>query len=131
MVDSPPTASPRSPVLTVGPIKLPAAEYGLYGAFVPCIAYALLGSSRQLAVGPVAVTSIMLANGLSKIFPGQEDQVGGDQRMLPRTRRLHCQRCGCQCRLAYLLGGAPADVWPLRRVAARGCGHGPGLPWRC
>lgn len=54
----------------------PAAEYGLYGAFVPCIAYALLGSSRQLAVGPVAVTSIMLANGLATVFSGQEDQVG-------------------------------------------------------
>lgn len=49
-------------------------EYGLYGAFVPCIAYALLGSSRQLAVGPVAVTSIMLANGLSGIFPELEDK---------------------------------------------------------
>lgn len=30
--------------------------YGLYGAFVPCIVYALFGSSRQLAVGPVAVS---------------------------------------------------------------------------
>ena len=51
--------------LTAAPLPLfyPPAEYGLYGAFVPCIAYALLGSSRQLAVGPVAVTSIMLANG--------------------------------------------------------------------
>ena len=29
-------------------------QYGLYGAFIPPIVYALLGSSRQLAVGPVA-----------------------------------------------------------------------------
>lgn len=58
-------------------IRLPAAEYGLYGAFVPCIAYALLGSSRQLAVGPVAVTSIMLANGLSNIFPEEEVRAHG------------------------------------------------------
>ena len=46
--------------------------YGLYGAFVPCIVYALLGSSRQLAVGPVAVTSILLGNGLETIFSTSE-----------------------------------------------------------
>ena len=41
--------------------------FGLYGAFVPTIIYAFFGSSRQLAVGPVAVTSILLANGLADI----------------------------------------------------------------
>jgi sulfate transporter 4 len=43
-------------------------EYGLYGAFVPTIVYAFLGSSRQLAVGPVAVTSVLLGNGLETLF---------------------------------------------------------------
>lgn len=33
----------------------PHPEYGLYGAFVPCIAYALLGSSRQLVRLPQCV----------------------------------------------------------------------------
>lgn len=42
--------------------------YGLYGAFVPCLIYSLLGSSRQLSVGPVAVTSILLGNGLESLF---------------------------------------------------------------
>ena len=42
--------------------------YGLYGAFVPCLVYSLLGSSKQLAVGPVAVTSILLGNGLESLF---------------------------------------------------------------
>ena len=42
--------------------------YGLYGAFVPCVVYSLLGSSRQLSVGPVAVTSILLGNGLESLF---------------------------------------------------------------
>jgi hypothetical protein len=42
--------------------------YGLYGAFVPCLVYSLLGSSRQLSVGPVAVTSILLGNGLESLF---------------------------------------------------------------
>jgi sulfate transporter 4 len=43
--------------------------YGLYGAFTPPLFYSLLGTSRQLAVGPVAVTSVLLGNGLDKIFP--------------------------------------------------------------
>lgn len=42
--------------------------YGLYGAFVPCLIYSLLGSSKQLSVGPVAVTSILLGNGLESLF---------------------------------------------------------------
>lgn len=42
--------------------------YGLYGAFVPCLVYSLLGSSKQLSVGPVAVTSILLGNGLESLF---------------------------------------------------------------
>ena len=33
--------------------SLPAV-FGLYGAFVPNMVYAMFGSSRQLAVGPVA-----------------------------------------------------------------------------
>jgi sulfate transporter 4 len=41
--------------------------WGLYGAFSPCIVYAAFGSSRQLAVGPVAVTSLLLGSGLPGI----------------------------------------------------------------
>lgn len=42
--------------------------YGIYGAFVPCLVYAVLGSSRHLAVGPVAVTSLLLGSGLTRVF---------------------------------------------------------------
>ena len=30
--------------------------YGLYGAFLPCLVYSLVGSSNQLAVGPVCTS---------------------------------------------------------------------------
>ena len=43
--------------------------WGLYGAFVPVIVYACLGSSRHLAVGPVAVTSLLLGSGLPNVLP--------------------------------------------------------------
>jgi len=38
-------------------------EVGLYAATVPLVAYALFGSSRQLAVGPVAMVSLLVASG--------------------------------------------------------------------
>ncbi len=40
---------------------------GLYASTVPLVIYALLGSSRQLAVGPVAMVSLLTATGLSAI----------------------------------------------------------------
>lgn len=42
--------------------------YGLYGAFVPPLVYSVLGSSRQLAVGPVAVTSLLLGSNIPKVM---------------------------------------------------------------
>ena len=47
------------------------AVWGLYGCFVPTIMYALFGSCKELSVGPVAVTSILIGNGLKKIVPGK------------------------------------------------------------
>lgn len=41
--------------------------YGLYSATVPLIFYALLGTSRQLAVGPVAMVSLLTATGVGSI----------------------------------------------------------------
>jgi SulP family sulfate permease len=42
-------------------------EVGLYASMAPLVAYALLGSSRALAVGPVAVVSLMTATALHDI----------------------------------------------------------------
>ena len=42
-------------------------EVGLYASMVPLIFYGLLGSSRALAVGPVAIVSIMVATTLGEI----------------------------------------------------------------
>ena len=41
--------------------------YGLYAALTPQIVYALLGTSRQLAVGPVAMDSLLVAAGLGAL----------------------------------------------------------------
>ena len=41
--------------------------YGLYTALVPQIMYAIFGSSRQVAIGPVAMDSLIVAAGVSTL----------------------------------------------------------------
>jgi SulP family sulfate permease len=43
------------------------AETGLYASILPLVAYALFGTSRVLAVGPVAVVSLMTASALAPL----------------------------------------------------------------
>ncbi|MDC9722321.1 MAG: solute carrier family 26 protein [Urechidicola sp.] len=48
--------------------------YGLYTAMIPQIVYAIFGTSRQLAVGPVAMDSLIVAAGVATLA-----QIGTDQ----------------------------------------------------
>tara|TARA_B100001057_G_scaffold270457_1_gene270641 strand:+ start:1891 stop:3621 length:1731 start_codon:yes stop_codon:yes gene_type:complete len=41
--------------------------FGLYAALVPQVIYAFMGTSRQLAVGPVAMDSLLVASGLAAL----------------------------------------------------------------
>ncbi|GGF66792.1 SulP family inorganic anion transporter [Wenyingzhuangia marina] len=41
--------------------------FGLYAALVPQIIYAIMGTSRQLAVGPVAMDSLLVASSLAAL----------------------------------------------------------------
>ena len=41
--------------------------FGLYASLIPQIIYALMGTSRQLAVGPVAMDSLIVASGLGTL----------------------------------------------------------------
>lgn len=41
--------------------------FGLYAALIPQVVYTLLGTSRQLAVGPVAMDSLLVASGLGAL----------------------------------------------------------------
>jgi len=64
--------------ITVGIVLIPQAIayaylagvppiYGLYSALVPLIIYAVLGTSRHLSIGPVAITSILISTGVSQL----------------------------------------------------------------
>lgn len=70
--------------LTVGVMLVPQAMsyarlaglepiYGLYSSFVPIFVYAIFGSSRQLAIGPVALVSLLVSNVLSKIVDSSDE----------------------------------------------------------
>lgn len=52
-------------------------QMGLYASVLPIIAYAIFGTSMTLAVGPVAVASLMTASALTPLaVPGSADYVG-------------------------------------------------------
>ena len=48
--------------------------YGLYASIVPLVLYAIFGTSRQLAVGPVAMVSLLVVAGVGEIA-----EVGSDR----------------------------------------------------
>ena len=51
-------------------------EYGLYASIVPLFIYGLLGTSRTLSVGPVAVISLLTATALTPFAaPGSEEYI--------------------------------------------------------
>ena len=50
------------------------AQAGLYACLVPMVIYALLGSSRQLVVGPVAIAALMVAAAVGEHADAYSDQ---------------------------------------------------------
>lgn len=49
------------------------AIYGLYASLIPLVVYPLLGTSRHLAVGPVAISLLILAAGVGQIAEPYSD----------------------------------------------------------
>ncbi len=50
--------------------------YGLYGGLVPLILYALFGTSRQLSIGPVAISALLVLAGVSQLAePGSAEYI--------------------------------------------------------
>lgn len=48
--------------------------YGLYAALIPLLGYAVFGTSRQLAVGPVAIVSLLVAASVGPMADGDPDR---------------------------------------------------------
>lgn len=51
--------------------------FGLYAALIPQVIYGILGTSRQLSVGPVAMDSLLVASGLGALsLSGIDEYIG-------------------------------------------------------
>jgi len=51
--------------------------YGLYGGLIPLLLYGLLGTSRQLSIGPVAISALLVLAGVSQIAePSTPEYIG-------------------------------------------------------
>jgi SulP family sulfate permease len=83
--DRPTFRSDLAAGLTVGVMLIPQGMayaliagmppiYGLYASLVPLVVYALLGTSRQLAVGPVAMVSLLVAAGVAPLAGGDPER---------------------------------------------------------
>ena len=85
--------------------------YGLYGAFLPCMVYSLLGSSRQLAVGPVAVTSLLIASNLQGLIPCAQSITNPNQ---PSNVACQAQYNQAAVQLAFIVACLYTGVGVLR-----------------
>lgn len=53
-----------------------APQYGLYTSVVPPLIYAVMGTSREIAIGPVAVVSLLLSSMVQKLIDPFTDPIG-------------------------------------------------------
>uniref|UniRef100_A0A1J3JR57 Sulfate transporter 2.1 n=1 Tax=Noccaea caerulescens TaxID=107243 RepID=A0A1J3JR57_NOCCA len=60
-------------------------QYGLYTSVVPPLIYALMGTSREIAIGPVAVVSLLISSMLQKLIDPETDPLGYKKLVLTTT----------------------------------------------
>ncbi|XP_061354818.1 sulfate transporter 2.1-like [Gastrolobium bilobum] len=60
-------------------------QYGLYTSVVPPLIYAVMGTSREIAIGPVAVVSLLLSSMIQKLIDPAVDPVGYTKLILLTT----------------------------------------------
>ncbi|KAG5125462.1 hypothetical protein JHK82_032199 [Glycine max] len=60
-------------------------QYGLYTSVVPPLIYAVMGTSREIAIGPVAVVSLLLSSMMVKLVDPATDPVGYTKLILLAT----------------------------------------------
>ena len=86
--------------------------YGLYASTIPLILYALLGTSRQLAVGPVAMMSLLTAAGVGALA-----EVGLPEHAIPFA--LVFFNIGVELGQLFFVGMVLISTWlikPLNRI---------------
>jgi hypothetical protein len=65
--------------------------YGLYACFIPPLVYPLLGTSRQLAVGPASLVSLLIGTGISNVVAAEGLHDPNSQEYITRYTQLAIQ----------------------------------------
>jgi len=65
--------------------------YGLYACFIPPIVYPLFGTSRQLAVGPASLVSLLIGTGISNVVAAEGFDDPKSQEYIARYTQLAIQ----------------------------------------
>jgi hypothetical protein len=77
-------------------------EMGIYASIAPIILYAIFGTSRALAVGPVAVVSLMTAAAVGRIAEvGSTDYITRQRSRWPSCPACSCWPCSVCCGWAF------------------------------
>jgi MFS superfamily sulfate permease-like transporter len=76
------------------------ANYGLYGSFIPTMMCPISGTSHQLSVGPAALPSLLLAQGVGEIFA--KDKEEND---IPEQYEIYALQCTFLCAILMLAMG--------------------------
>lgn len=93
---------------------------GLWGMIAPLLLYALLGSSRQLSVGPESTTSLMTAAGVGALVG-----VAGSQRWAEVASMLAIA-VGVLCLVGWV-----ARLGFLARLLSKPCSSATSWAWPC
>ena len=67
------------------------AYFGLYACFIPPIIYPLLGTSRQLSVGPAALVSLIVGTGISQVVTSEGLEDVNSEEYITRYTQLAIQ----------------------------------------
>lgn len=91
---------------------------------MPVLVYALFGSSKQLSVGPVAVTSLLIGSSLKALVPGAEDitnpnKLTPEQVRAAATALLQQLRAEAAHIAVALQNMLQLQIWKAMRVASR------------
>ncbi|KAF7839981.1 sulfate transporter 2.1 [Senna tora] len=79
-------------------------QYGLYTSVVPPLIYAVMGSSREIAIGPVAVVSLLISSMVQKLIDPASDPLAYTKLVLTTTLFAGIfQAAFGICRLGFLV----------------------------
>jgi hypothetical protein len=86
--------------------------YGLYAGLVPAAVYGLLGTSRQMHIGPFALVSLLVAEGVNEV-PGIDSEACAHQSGQELTAA--CQEyVDCCLTMSLMVGLGYIVMWALR-----------------